>query len=312
MLNSHAALSQTKTCSKPKIRKRKPRWMYRTLNSTSAYSAGIQRILVTLIEIRAPVSGTIVEQNISGFEGIKSLDNSPSLFTIADLSQVWVLCDVYENDLGAVHLGDHADLRLNAYAENAYHGTVTDISRVLDPTTRSAKVRIVLPNRDGSLRPGMFAVATFRSRTSRRALLSPPLRLCGFRTRIGCFARNPPAGFGAWRYTHEEQSLTECSRSRSGCKPAMNWSPTPWSSRPSRRGAGQVISYVIDFALRNRILVLSVAPCAFHLGRRFIPQSAHRGISRMSRTPTPKSSPSGRDTRPRKWNNRSQSRSKFS
>src|ERR1700758_1933396 len=56
------------------------------------------------IELKAPVSGTIVEQNIAGFEGIKSLDNSPNLFTIADLSQVWVVCDVYENDLGEVHL----------------------------------------------------------------------------------------------------------------------------------------------------------------------------------------------------------------
>ncbi len=127
----------------------------------------------SLIEIRAPVPGTIVEQNVSGFEGIKSLDNSPSLFTLADLSQVWVLCDVYENDLGLVHFGDNADLRLNAYAETVYHGRVADISRVLDPTTRSAKVRIVLPNRDGSLRPGMFAVATFRSRKSQSRVVVP-------------------------------------------------------------------------------------------------------------------------------------------
>ena len=98
----------------------------------------------SLIELRAPVSGTIVEQNISGFEGIKSLDNSPNLFTIADLSQVWVLCDVYENDLGDVHLGDAAEIRLNAYPDKTYHGKVADISRVLDPNTRSAKVRIVL------------------------------------------------------------------------------------------------------------------------------------------------------------------------
>jgi membrane fusion protein, heavy metal efflux system len=126
-----------------------------------------------VIEIRAPVSGTIVEQNVSGFEGIKSLDNSPSLFTVADLSQVWVVCDVYENDLGEVHLGDNADLRLNAYPDTVYHGKVADVSRVLDPATRSAKVRIVLPNRDGSLRPGMFAVATFRSRKSQSTVVVP-------------------------------------------------------------------------------------------------------------------------------------------
>lgn len=74
----------------------------------------------SLIELRAPISGTIVEQNIAGFEGIKSLDNSPNLFTIADLSQVWILCDVYENDLGEVHLGDTAEIRLNAYPDRTY------------------------------------------------------------------------------------------------------------------------------------------------------------------------------------------------
>ncbi|MDP9159436.1 MAG: efflux RND transporter periplasmic adaptor subunit [Acidobacteriota bacterium] len=127
----------------------------------------------TLIQLRAPVSGTIVEQNISGFEGIKSLDNSPSLFTIADLSNVWVLCDVYENDLGEVHLGDPAEIRLNAYAGKTYRGKVADISRVLDPNLRSAKVRIVLPNPTGNLRPGMYASATFRSRKLEPRLVVP-------------------------------------------------------------------------------------------------------------------------------------------
>jgi len=117
-----------------------------------------------LIDLRAPVAGTIVEQNVSGFEGVKSLDNTPNLFTIADLDEVWVVCDVFENDLGDVHLGDSAEIKLNAFGERLFRGTVADISRVLDPNTRSAKVRIVLPNGDGALRPGMFAVAKFRSR----------------------------------------------------------------------------------------------------------------------------------------------------
>ena len=117
-----------------------------------------------LLELKAPVDGTIVEQNVAGAEGIKSLDNSPNLFTIANLGQVWVVCDVFENDLGEVHLDDSADIRLNAFPDHSFKGRVADISRVLDPNTRSAKVRIVLGNADGSLRPGMFAVATFRSR----------------------------------------------------------------------------------------------------------------------------------------------------
>jgi len=117
-----------------------------------------------LIELKAPVSGTIVEQNVAGNEGVKSLDNTPNLFTIANLSEVWAVCDVFENDLGEVHLGDSAEIRLNAFPDRTFKGKVADISRVLDPNTRSAKVRIILPNPDGSLRPGMFAVATFRSR----------------------------------------------------------------------------------------------------------------------------------------------------
>jgi len=126
-----------------------------------------------LLELRAPVSGTIVEQNVAGFEGVKSLDNTPNLFTIADLSQIWVVCDVFENDLGDVHVGDTADIRLNAFPDRTFKGTIADISRVLDPSTRSAKVRIILANPNGMLRPGMFAVATFHSRRVRPALVVP-------------------------------------------------------------------------------------------------------------------------------------------
>jgi cobalt-zinc-cadmium efflux system membrane fusion protein len=126
-----------------------------------------------MIDLRAPVAGTIVEQNVAGFEGVKSLDNTPNLFTIADLSQVWVVCDVFENDLGSVHLGDSAEIRLNAFGDRVFRGTVVDISRVLDPNTRSAKVRIVLPNGDGALRPGMFAVAKFRSRKMTERVVVP-------------------------------------------------------------------------------------------------------------------------------------------
>jgi membrane fusion protein, heavy metal efflux system len=126
-----------------------------------------------LIPLRAPVAGTIVEQNVAGFEGIKSLDNTPNLFTIADLTDVWIVCDVYENNLGDIKVGDSAEIRLNAFSDRVFHGQISDISRVLDPNTRSAKVRIVLGNADGSLRPGMFAVAKFRSRKMRPRVLVP-------------------------------------------------------------------------------------------------------------------------------------------
>jgi cobalt-zinc-cadmium efflux system membrane fusion protein len=127
----------------------------------------------TLIELRAPVAGTIVEQNVAGSEGIKSLDNTPNLFTIADLSTVWVVCDVYENDLGDVHIGDPAEIHVSAFPDRVFKGSISDVSRVLDPNTRSAKVRIVLANGDGAFRPGMFAAATFRSRRLAPHLVVP-------------------------------------------------------------------------------------------------------------------------------------------
>ena len=118
-----------------------------------------------LVSIRAPISGSIVEQNVTSGTGVRSMDNSPNLFTIADLSQVWVLCDVYENDLHRVRLGDPAELRLNAFSDRVFTGRVVNISTVLDPSTRSAKVRLQLANPGGLMRAGMFAIAIFRART---------------------------------------------------------------------------------------------------------------------------------------------------
>jgi membrane fusion protein, heavy metal efflux system len=173
----------------------------------------------SLIELRAPVSGTIVEQNISGFEGIKSLDNSPNLFTIADLSQVWVLCDVYENDLGDVHLGDAAEIRLNAYPDKIYHGKVADISRVLDPNTRSAKVRIILSNAGGSLRPGMFAVATFRSRKSQSRVVVPATAVIRLQDRDWVFRKNGPQQFRRVEVHTAGEESDQMQQIREGVKP---------------------------------------------------------------------------------------------
>ncbi len=115
-----------------------------------------------LLPVIAPISGTIVDQQITGGTGVKSLDNSPTLFTIADLSTVWVVCDVYEDMLPRVHVGDTAKIALNAYPDQMFPGKVINISEVLDPTTRAAKVRIELTNPKGLMRAGMFVTATFK------------------------------------------------------------------------------------------------------------------------------------------------------
>jgi len=113
-----------------------------------------------VINVYAPVSGTIVEQNVVNASSVHTPDNQPNLFTIADLSHVWVICDVYENDLAAVRLGETADIKLNAYPDQVFHGQITNIGKVLDPNLRTAKVRIELAN-PGIMRSGMFVTAIF-------------------------------------------------------------------------------------------------------------------------------------------------------
>jgi cobalt-zinc-cadmium efflux system membrane fusion protein len=116
----------------------------------------------SVVEIRAPISGVITDQQITNAAGLQGL-SSPNPFTVSDLTYVWILCDVYENDLPAVRVGDKADVRLNAYPDQVFSGTISNVSPVLDPNLRSAKVRIEVRN-PGLMRPGMFATATFHGR----------------------------------------------------------------------------------------------------------------------------------------------------
>ena len=127
----------------------------------------------SVIEVHAPVSGTIIEQNVTTAAGVKSLDNSPNLFTIADLSQLWVICDVYEIDLAQVHVGDRAQIELNAFPGRKFAGRIANIGRLLDPNTRTAKVRIELSNERGLLRPNMFATVHFVSQGAQMRTVVP-------------------------------------------------------------------------------------------------------------------------------------------
>ena len=112
-----------------------------------------------IVDIRAPVSGVITDQQVTNAAGVAGL-GSPNPFTISDLSYVWIVCDVYENDLASVHLGETAEIRLNAYPDKAFSGHISNVLPVLDPTLRTAKVRIEVRN-PGLMRVGMFVTATF-------------------------------------------------------------------------------------------------------------------------------------------------------
>jgi cobalt-zinc-cadmium efflux system membrane fusion protein len=114
-----------------------------------------------IVDVYAPISGIIVEQNVTTGAGVKTLDNSPNLFTINNLDNIWVICDVYENNLSFVRIGDYADVRLNAYPDRLYKGRISNIGPILDPNIRTAKVRLEMANPGYKMSIGMFVKATF-------------------------------------------------------------------------------------------------------------------------------------------------------
>ena len=112
-----------------------------------------------IVDIVAPTSGVITDQQVTTAAGVQGL-SGPNPFTISDLSYVWIVCDVYENDLDAVRVDQSADIRLNAYPNQVFKGRIDNILPVLDPNIRTAKIRIEVPN-PGLMRVGMFVTATF-------------------------------------------------------------------------------------------------------------------------------------------------------
>ncbi len=124
-----------------------------------------------ILDIRAPVSGVITDQQVTNAAGVAGL-GAPNPFTISDLSYVWILCDVYENDLANVHVGESAEIRLNAYPDKVFTGRISNLLPVLDPTLRTAKVRIEVRN-PGLMRVGMFVTATFHGQKKETHALVP-------------------------------------------------------------------------------------------------------------------------------------------
>lgn len=124
-----------------------------------------------MVDIFAPVSGVITDQEVTNAAAIQAF-NTPSPFTISDLSSVWVLCDVYENDLASVRMGDSAEITLNAYPDRKFRGTISNIGSILDPNIRTAKVRLEVAN-PGIMRLGMFVRATFHGQTTEMHTLIP-------------------------------------------------------------------------------------------------------------------------------------------
>src|SRR5208282_783525 len=120
---------------------------------------------------------------------------SPNAFIISDLSHVWILCDVYENDLPFVRLGEYADIHLNAYPDLHLRGRIGNIGPALDPHLRTAKVRLRLQN-PGVLRMGMFAAATFHGANKKAYPTVPASAVLHLHDRDWIYA---PEGAGRFR-----------------------------------------------------------------------------------------------------------------
>jgi cobalt-zinc-cadmium efflux system membrane fusion protein len=124
-----------------------------------------------IVSVYAPVSGVITDQQITNSSGVQAL-TAPNPFTISDLSHVWIVCDVYENNMAQVRVGEYADVRLTAYPNRVWKGRISNISPIIDPNTRTAKVRLEVEN-PGLMRIGMFVTATFHGETRERLAQVP-------------------------------------------------------------------------------------------------------------------------------------------
>ncbi|NUR54274.1 MAG: efflux RND transporter periplasmic adaptor subunit [Acidobacteria bacterium] len=107
------------------------------------------------VPVRTPIAGTVIERNVTNGQFVGP-EASP-LVTIADLSNVWVQGDVFERDLRHISIGQKADVTTAAYPSDRFSAQVSRIASVVDPQTRTAKVRFLVTNPGGRLKPGMFA-----------------------------------------------------------------------------------------------------------------------------------------------------------
>ena len=147
-----------------------------------------------IVSVFAPVSGVITDQQITVSAGVQAL-TPPNPFTISDLSHVWIICDVYENDLPQVHLGEFADIHLDAYPNRVLKARIDFIAPILDPTLRTAKVRLEVEN-PGLLRIGMFVTATFHGATKETHAMVPATAILHLHDREWVYT---PAGDGQFR-----------------------------------------------------------------------------------------------------------------
>lgn len=147
-----------------------------------------------IVAVYAPVAGTITDQEITDQSGVQSL-TPPNPFTISDMSRVWIICDVWENNMSQVHIGEYADVHLIAYPDRVLKARINNILPIIDPSIRTAKVRLEVDN-PGLMRVGMFVTATFHGATAQRHATVPATAILHLHDRQWVYA---PLGNGRFR-----------------------------------------------------------------------------------------------------------------
>jgi cobalt-zinc-cadmium efflux system membrane fusion protein len=145
------------------------------VGSTSAQlrSLGITASDPTVgVALRAQIAGTVVERNVLVGQEVRA-DATVPLITISDLHTVWVRADVYEQDLKLVKEGDNVAVSVEAYPGEKFPGLVAHVGDVVDPSSHTVKLRCVLPNPDGRLKPEMFAKIELSDAGAAKVILIP-------------------------------------------------------------------------------------------------------------------------------------------
>ncbi len=120
--------------------------------------------------LRSQIAGVVVERNVLVGQEVRA-DQTTPLMTVTSLDTVWVMADAYEQDLGLVSEGDVVSIRVPAYPGETFAGRVTHVGEVVDPATRTVKIRCLVPNPGHKLKPEMFAKVDVRDNGRRKVIM---------------------------------------------------------------------------------------------------------------------------------------------
>jgi len=124
--------------------------------------------VISEVTVRAPADGVVIARNVNPGQVVGA---GQELFTVTDLSTVWVIGDLYEKDFAAVRVGSAATVAMPAAKDSALRGRVAYIDPRVDPATRTSKVRVEVPNKNGALRLGMYVALSFEAASGRQVTL---------------------------------------------------------------------------------------------------------------------------------------------